>query len=399
MDMQNDLISVIVPIYQIDQYVGFCIESLIRQSYRNLEIILVDDGSTDRCPELCDLYAKKDSRIKVIHKPNGGLVSARKAGVMAASGVYIGYVDGDDWVEPDFYEVMYEAAVKAKADIVCAGFSKDLFNQHIRCSNQMLDGIYQKQGLAALYQGMLSYEQTFQVGITTYVWNKLFRTDILKEVQATVDDRITIGEDAAVTYPALLKSECVYVCDNCSYHYRQREGSMLKVHNRFVDEITKIRYLYENMAAQFEMNEHSESLMRQLTDFILSICIMRSGGIVHEPFKKKFENKRVVIVQAGTFGQVIYDRLTSTNYCEVVGWYDEDYWEYRRCCMNVDSLTDISNRPFDYVLIAKMDQEEIERIRQALIRTGIAEEKILSVDYSILDRTKLLQEYFDQAIP
>ena len=96
--MKTDLISVIVPIYRIDRYVGLCIESLINQTYKNLEIILVDDGSPDRCPEICDLYAKKDSRIKVIHKENGGLVSARKAGIMTATGKYVGYVDGDDWV-------------------------------------------------------------------------------------------------------------------------------------------------------------------------------------------------------------------------------------------------------------------------------------------------------------
>lgn len=393
--MQNDLISVIVPIYRIDQYVGYCIESLIRQTYQNLEIILVDDGSTDRCPELCDLYAKKDSRIKVIHKPNGGLVSARKAGVMAANGAYIGYVDGDDWVESDYYEVMHTAAVRSKADVICAGFSKDLFDQHIRCGNRILDGIYTGQGLENLYKGMLSYEETFQVGITTYVWNKLFRADIIKKVQAAVDDRITIGEDAAVTYPALLNAKSVYVCDNCSYHYRQREGSMLKVHNQFANEITKIKYLYDNMAEQFSTSIYKESLMQQLTDFVLSICIMRSGGIVHEPFKKKFEGKRVAIVQAGTFGQVIYDRLTAANYCEVVGWYDEDYWEYRRCCMNVDPIDDITDQSFDYALIAKIDQEDIENIRQALIRAGIDKEKILSVDYSALDRDGLLKEYLN----
>ena len=105
--MVEPLISVLVPIYKIDRYLGICIESLLNQTYKNLEIILVDDGSPDRCPEICDLYASKDERIKVIHKSNGGLVSARKAGLMAAKGEYIGYVDGDDWVGPGFYHSLY----------------------------------------------------------------------------------------------------------------------------------------------------------------------------------------------------------------------------------------------------------------------------------------------------
>lgn len=97
------LINIIVPIYGINRYVGICIESLINQTYRNIEIILVDDGSMDKCPEICGLYVKKDNRIKVVHKKNGGIVSARKAGLEVATGDYIGYVDGDDWVDSVFF--------------------------------------------------------------------------------------------------------------------------------------------------------------------------------------------------------------------------------------------------------------------------------------------------------
>ena len=106
---KQPLVSVIVPIYMIDRYVGICVESIVNQTYRNLEIILVDDGSKDRCPEICDLYASKDSRIKVVHKINGGLVSARKAGLAVATGSLISYVDGDDWIGPRFIEKLVTA--------------------------------------------------------------------------------------------------------------------------------------------------------------------------------------------------------------------------------------------------------------------------------------------------
>ena len=105
--METPLVSVIVPIYKIDKYVGICIESIINQTYQNLELILVDDGSPDRCPEICDLYASKDSRIKVIHQKIGCLVSARKAGLEASTGTFIGYVDGDDWIGPGFYQSLF----------------------------------------------------------------------------------------------------------------------------------------------------------------------------------------------------------------------------------------------------------------------------------------------------
>ena len=101
----NSLISVIVPVFNIDKYISKCIESIMEQTYKNLQIILVDDGSTDTSGEICDRYAKKDIRIQVIHKKNGGLVSARNAGLEAAAGEYVGFVDGDDYIDIGFYEV------------------------------------------------------------------------------------------------------------------------------------------------------------------------------------------------------------------------------------------------------------------------------------------------------
>ena len=104
---KNDLISIIVPVYNMEQYMERCVNSIINQTYHNLEIILVDDGSTDHSPAMCDEYALRDGRIKVVHKPNGGLSDARNAGLTVASGNYIGYVDSDDWIEPQMYEKMY----------------------------------------------------------------------------------------------------------------------------------------------------------------------------------------------------------------------------------------------------------------------------------------------------
>ena len=119
-------LSIIVPIYKIEEFLPHCIESILSQTFQDFELILVDDGSPDRCPAICDKYAKEDSRIKVIHKPNGGLVSARKAGLQIAKGDYVGYVDGDDWIEPEFYAKLMTAAIENDADIVAEGFIKDI---------------------------------------------------------------------------------------------------------------------------------------------------------------------------------------------------------------------------------------------------------------------------------
>lgn len=392
MEAKNELISVIVPIYNIEQYLGSCIESLIKQTYKNLEIILVDDGSTDRCPALCDLYASKDGRIKVIHKPNGGLVSARKAGVKIAKGSYIGYVDGDDWIEDDYYDYLHRAIVKSKADIVCAGYSRDLFSKHVKCTNNILDGIYEGESLEKLYGQMLSYEDTFNVGITTYVWNKLFRAEIVKEVQMNVDERITIGEDAAVTYPALLRAHRVYLCDNSSYHYRQHEGSMLKIHHGFEIEKEKLRYLYDYLKGTFEESKQKNIMLGQLSDYITSYVIIRSGGVIDGEclFSEDIKGKKVAIIMAGTFGQVMYEKLSA--YCDIVGWYDEDYWEYRRCGMNVDSIEKIDCCDFDYVIIAKTDNEYWTIIKIMLSKINIDTRKIVTLDKEKVIKKKMILE-------
>ena len=121
--LNNELISIIVPVYNMEKYLARCVDSIIAQTYDKIEIILVDDGSTDNSSSMCDHYARKDERIKVVHKLNGGLSDARNAGFAVATGSYIGYVDSDDWIEPDMYEKMYYACVENDAELaVCRYF-------------------------------------------------------------------------------------------------------------------------------------------------------------------------------------------------------------------------------------------------------------------------------------
>lgn len=393
------LISVIVPIYGIECYIGMCIESIIKQSYKNLEIILVDDGSLDKSGQICDLYALKDSRIRVIHKENGGLVSARKAGLEAATGEYVGYVDGDDWIEQGFYENLYNEINESNADLVVAGHSRDLFYLTVEIASKIPSGRYKEEKLTEVKKKMLSFGSFFQVGITTYVWNKLFKRSMLLECQYGVNNRITIGEDAAVVYPYIMKCEKISVIDDFSYHYRQREDSMLKQNNAYENELLGIRELYNYL--NFSLNKFDEEyqLKKQIEEFVLGLCVIRSGGILKEtrknnfPYKCNFENKNIVIYSAGTFGQQLYKRILEKNYCSVVGWIDSDCWEYRRCCMNVDSISEIDSMEFDYILIATLDPEIKHDIKDKLVWRGIEENKILIVDYQASEREILLKNF------
>jgi len=393
---QNPLVSVIVPVYMIDRYVGICIESIIHQSYSELEIILVDDGSKDRCPEILDLYASKDSRIKVIHKENGGLVSARKAGLLASSGRWVTYVDGDDWVGTQFIEKLVRSQQETGADMVCAAQTRVIFDKAVELYNALPAGVYSKEekgaySLSGLQKRMMSCGSFYRPGITTYVWNKLFRREVLYDAQMNVDEKISIGEDAAVTYPALLRCSIVAVTENTEYHYRQREDSMLKQSEGFAAEAGKLRSLLEYLLVWERQvkKELGEAVMKelhipeQITDYVLSICIMRSGGRLPEDdystFDKAYYGKRVVIYSAGTFGQQLVNRFRETGHCQVVGWIDDDYWEYRRCCMNVDPVEAVEAMDFDYVLVASVSESFGKEAAARLADHGVTQRRILTV--------------------
>ena len=393
--MELDLISVIVPIYRIENYLGLCIESLINQTYRRLEIILVDDGSPDRCPEICDLYAKKDNRIRVIHKKNGGLVSARKAGIMAAKGKYVGYVDGDDWIGEGFYESLYNSIMTAGADIACAGFQRDLFSSTVSFTNNLHSGLYKGECLENLRKQMLSYGDFFRFGVSTYVWNKLFKRDLLFETQLAVDESISIGEDAAVTYPAIIKAQKVVLTDNTAYHYRQREDSMLKLTSSFSQDAKKLLSLYSFLSKYAKEIDPKYAFQKQVDDYVLGICIMRSGDVSF--FGRLIYGKRILVYSAGTFGQQLMNRLTESNLCEVIGWVDNDYWEYRRCCMDVDPMERLSKDDYDYILVATIDSLLVEQVKKRIVDYAISVSKILTVKKD-KDSGLLIRKYLNNNV-
>ena len=395
--IQQPLISVIVPIYGIERYVGICIESIVNQTYKNLEIILVDDGSPDRCGEICDLYAKKDPRIKVIHKANGGLVSARKAGIKLATGDYSTYVDGDDWIEKDYYQSLVEKI--NDADVVVSRHKRMLFDQVVEMPVRFSFGEYEGEALNRVKAEMISYGKFFKVGISTYVWNKLFKTNLLKKYQLLVDDDITIGEDAAVVYPLINEANKIVIVDVSGYRYRQREDSMLKKSKPFSEEIVGLKKLYSYLSSFAKTNKNN-NYQKQVDDFILGNCVIRSGAIkvngkLTLPFGKDFEKENIAIYSAGTFGQQLAKRIEECGYCNIVNWVDNDYWEYRRCCLNVDPVSELTRKSFDYLLIATVDVEHAKELKEQFVGDGIEESKILCINIPEHNKQGLLKRYLN----
>ena len=222
------LLSIIVPIYGVEKYINNCIDSILSQTFDDFELILVDDGSIDNCPSICDEYKQKDSRIHVVHKSNGGLVSARKAGIKLASGKYVTYVDGDDFIVPKMYEIMLSKAEEYDADVVICDINCYYNSDKNIMLEQYFDGgYYEGERLDFVKSKYISCKEPFDFGFLPAVWNKVYKRDLLVSYQEKVDTRLVIGEDAAVFYPLMQDVKKMYYCKgDYLYYYRQVDKSM-----------------------------------------------------------------------------------------------------------------------------------------------------------------------------
>lgn len=221
--------SIIVPIYKVEPYLDSCIQSIISQSFKDYELILVDDGSTDNCPQICDKYASVDTRIKVIHKKNGGIVSARQAGVEAASGEYIACVDGDDWIETNYFESFSDAIEKTNADIVCCGFIQDAPNHTEMHNIKYRLGFYNKEQIQTEIYPTLIHGVRCEY-FPPSLWAKVFRRELYKNQQLLIDVKVNMGEDGACVVPCIYNCSSLVLLHDCLYHYRANPSSMTSGH-------------------------------------------------------------------------------------------------------------------------------------------------------------------------
>lgn len=210
----QEIISVIVPIYKVEEYLERCINSILDQTYKNLDIILVDDGSPDECPNICEEYAKKDDRIKVIHKKNGGLSDARNYGINIAIGQYISFVDSDDYIDKNMYQDMINELRKNNADIVSCAIN-NVYSDRIE-SSQIEEIIYDTESaLKNLILGR-NLDQT--------VWNKLYKKDVINGI---LFEKGKINEDDFWTYQVFANSKKIITVNKPLYNYIHRESSIM----------------------------------------------------------------------------------------------------------------------------------------------------------------------------
>lgn len=241
------LISIVVPVFNVEAYIERCIKSLISQSYENIEIIMVDDGSTDNSGKICDKYKEKDSRIKVIHKSNKGLSHARNIGIEKAGGKYLSFVDSDDWVAEDYISVMYKLMIRTNSDMVTCGFQRTSGNRNKK--NRNFD-VYQE------YFKEDAVKQLLYQRISTSACGKLYKIDLWDDVRFSIGK---LYEDVETLYFVFNKCEKVSITNRILYFYFLRNDSIVKQNFsiRKMDYVENCRNLLEDIKSDYPQFENA----------------------------------------------------------------------------------------------------------------------------------------------
>lgn len=290
--MDKILVSVIVPIYKVEKFIEQCICSIVNQTYKNLEIILVDDGSPDLCPKICDEWKEKDNRIKVIHKENGGLVSARKAGLLDATGDYVLSVDGDDFIGEHLIENICKCAQEnGNPDIIAFNCLHYFVDKKVPICNSCKEGLYCGYDLELVKKELLYSKKISSRNFGNFIyslWSKAFRRDFILEYQLKVPNTISKGEDVAVAIPAIINCKKLYVANFNDYYYRANPNSIINSFNsKEIDQFKiLVRFLREELDDRFD-NQICVYVLNMSISYIvrLSKCAQN-----YKEFKKIINN-------------------------------------------------------------------------------------------------------------
>lgn len=387
-----ELLSVIVPVYNTEMYIRKCIESILNQTYKNLELILVDDGSTDHSGLICEEYLKKDTRVFVIHTKNNGPLRARLTGLEQAKGNHITFVDSDDWLCIDTYEKVMSLG---SADVISFGiiryFSEEKFYKDYRLEEKR----YDKNAIEnSIIPQMLWSKIKNTCGIDPSLCTKIFQKEqIRKHIRKVEELGVHYGEDVAVLYPLLLETDSLINTTQCFYYHRQRAEGVVWPY--FDDEayFDKLYRLYSYLRNEFQGNKAHVILQEQLDKFYRYSVAKKKNMYDNTKYSKEevfpyweFQpSSRVVLYGAGELGKIYRAINDKHHFCNIILWVDKASRLTDGSSMP-QSVECIGNASYDTILIAVRNSFVAEEIRNELTDRGIPSEKIVwrSVEVSML---------------
>lgn len=282
-----DKISVIIPVYNVRNYLSRCLDSLIAQTYGNLEIICVDDGSDDGSGEVLDQYTRRDNRIRVIHSSNQGVSSARNLALDHMTGEFVGFVDADDYIEPDMYETLYRKIKDTGADIVSCGFFEDIDGKPVQVRN--VEEVPEKVIHTREFLKYIYIRDRYR-GVSGYLWTRLFKADIFREdgdkAAIRFDTDLNISEDVELLARCCMKTVTMSYINKPLYHYVKRSGSAMNTYEKRLETLSSCR-AYEKVIRLFE----SEGIDQEIIDYVKRFYVYHSSLLVLPAYRLKLKDK------------------------------------------------------------------------------------------------------------
>lgn len=389
--MQDSKITVVVPIYNEETYLDQCVSSICNQTYKNLEIILIDDGSKKECADQCDRYALNDNRIKVIHKENEGLLRARRTGILAASGEYICFVDADDWIDSQLCEEYLKKAAYKPDFIASSNYYRNYADGS--CAEVFQNTVDDYYGKEAFEEMVLEkyitldnfYDTLFPLTMCLY----LFKTEIARQIIKKWDSKIKLSEDYAFVTLCLLNAETAAVTPFRGYHYRCNRNSMCytinnakeiyrDVYDLINKEISKSAYNQETL---YKKNNYAMYQTLMITDYTPLLKISDQYLFPYTVVKK---HSRIILYGMGSTGVQMYRALLKDNQYQIVALMDKNYKAFEESEYDVQKPEMIHHFEFDFVVISILYANMRQEVKKELIKLGVDERKIAEPDEKVL---------------
>ncbi|ETP71131.1 glycosyl transferase [Lachnospiraceae bacterium JC7] len=375
--MNEPFLSVIIPVYNTEKYLDQCLKSVISQSFEDMEIICIDDGSTDGSSQILNVYASCDLRIKIIHKPNGGLVSVRKLGVSEAKGKYIGFVDSDDWIDPEMYACLCSAAEKYDADMVSSSYWQEGAYSNIS-RDAVRAGVYEGAGMDDLRDHAILDVEKHDKGLSGSLCTKLFRTSLLKEIMPRIPSDIKVSEDKVTSLTFLLECKRAVILDGAYYHYRINQASMF--HADDPDYLQNYNTVYKYFRSLYGHRNFTDKMRTQAELYIVQFLIKGINTQLGFSFRNLMWidpdwieepglGERIAIYGRGELGKTYEKHIAASNKKCFSGYVDD---------ADVSHGEDQADSQHDYdsIVIAIKNEEAAMKAKEKLIGTGIDSEKI-----------------------
>ncbi len=392
----KDLVSVIVPIYNAEKYIDKCLASISQQTYRALEIILIDDGSSDKSAAICDCFAKKYRNIIAHYKKNEGLINARKDGFHLANGEWILFVDSDDWIASNMIEVLLQYAQKYNADVVTSGVILSMGADLIKKYDSAEEGVYEGAKLKNLKENLLGMLEDNLFCVLPYLWNKLWNRRVLEDSLNSADTTITIGEDVTIGFPALVQAQSIYVTKEAFYYYRQDNCSMMRAKKDEAYEIKNAGRMYRHLVERFELAGQKFLAESGAKELYINQLLTRGYLKVNEwmrcdgcfPFVDRLDAP-IIVYGAGAFGRAVYEYLAFKG--EVKAWIDANAEALQRIGYPVVAYDPSIITDNDIIIVPIMDNKVSKQIYRSLKKDGVRDGQIKLFHLANEDKEYLLE--------